>query len=97
MLDFAESSAFIVATSPVSKDTAAADAWASAQVLAAAKAGVENLRAAHRAWWHAFWPAGGFVTIEHTVLESLYFLMQYKYASAARRGRAFMDLNGPVE
>ena len=62
VLDFAESSAFIVATSPVSKDAAAADAWASAQVLAAAKAGVENLRAAHRAWWHAFWPAGGFVT-----------------------------------
>ena len=29
------------------------------------------------------------------MLESLYFLMQYKFGSAARRGRAFMDLNGP--
>ena len=28
-------------------------------------------------------------------MESLYLLMQYKFASAARRGRAFMDLNGP--
>jgi hypothetical protein len=46
-------------------------------------------------WWHSFWPDGGFLTYEYTVLESLYFLMQYKFGSAARRGRAFMDLNGP--
>jgi hypothetical protein len=28
-------------------------------------------------------------------MESLFLLMQYKFGSAARSGRAFMDLNGP--
>ena len=85
---------YFAAVSAVSKDASAADSWAVSQVSAAGTAGVERVRAAHRVWWHAFWPAGGFVTYEYTVLESLYFLMQYRFGSAARRGRAFMDLNG---
>ena len=58
-------------------------------------AAMHQVRSGHRLWWHSFWPDGGFLTYEYTVLESLYFLMQYKFGSAARRGRAFMDLNGP--
>jgi hypothetical protein len=95
VLELSGRSAFVVSVSPVSASAAAADVWASSQVTAAAAAGIERVRTAHRAWWHAFWPAGGFLTYEYTVLESLFFLMQYKFASAARRGRAFMDLNGP--
>ena len=119
-------SAFVLSVSPVSESAPAADAWASTHVGNAAAAGIEQVRAAHRAWWHGFWPAGGFVTYllrpihmeylyvefvckypcvfytcigrsryEYTVMESLFLLMQYKFGSAARSGRAFMDLNGP--
>ena len=95
VLELTDGAAFITAVSAVSDNPVVSDAWASAQVTAAATTGLEAVRVAHRVWWHSFWPAGGFVTYEYTVLESLYFLMQYKFASAARRGRAFMDLNGP--
>lgn len=86
---------YVTAVSPVSVDKTTAGAWATSQVQHAKAVGIEALRKAHRDWWHSFWPAGGFVTYEYTVLESLYYLMQYKFGSAARRGRAFMDLNGP--
>jgi|EP01049_Picozoa_sp_SAG25_P004511 hypothetical protein len=77
LADVNNSSTFIITVSPVSADATTAERWASRQVAAAAHHGVSSLRDAHRAWWHAFWPAGGFVTYEYTVLESLYFLMQY--------------------
>jgi alpha-L-fucosidase 2 len=95
VLRLADSAGIILSVSPVSKSDLDADAWATEQVSNAAAAGIDKVRTAHRAWWHVFWPAGGFVTYELTVMESLYLLMQYKFASAARRGRAFMDLNGP--
>lgn len=87
--------AYVTSVSSVSVDATVSDAWAIRQVNLAASVGLDSLHAAHELWWHAFWPDGGFVTYEYTVLESLYFLMQYKFGSAARRGRAFMDLNGP--
>ena len=87
--------AYFTAVSSVSKDWKTADGWAAGQVSAAAQLGIVGMRASHRKWWSEWWPRGGFVTYEYTVLESLYFIMQYKFGSAARRGRAFMDLNGP--
>ena len=95
VLQLPNRSGIVLSVSPVSKSALAANTWASTQVSHAVAAGIDDVRAAHHAWWHAFWPAGGFVTFEYTVMESLYLLMQYKFASAARRGRAFMDLNGP--
>jgi alpha-L-fucosidase 2 len=70
------------------------DAWATEQVQAAA-ASVSGLRAAHEAWWHAFWPDGGFVTLDYSILEGFWFIQVYKFASATRRGRAVHDLEGP--
>eukprot|EP01050_Picozoa_sp_SAG11_P022974 SAG11_NODE_4484_length_1878_cov_7.328274_2_plen_337_part_00 len=87
--------AYFTAVSGVSEDRAAADEWAAGQASAAAALGTDAMRASHRRWWAEWWPRGGFVTYEYTVLESLFYLMQYKFGSAARRGRAFMDLNGP--
>ena len=86
---------FIAATSAVLASPADADAWASGQVLAAQAAGVDALRFAHEAWWRAWWPQGGSLFLDYSVLEQLYYVQIYKFGSAARRGRAFMDLMGP--
>ena len=85
----------IVSTSAVLASGAAAGAWASAQVLKAQAAGAEALRARHEAWWAAFWPQGGSLFLDYSVIEQLFYVMLYKFGSAARRGRAFMDLMGP--
>jgi alpha-L-fucosidase 2 len=81
--------------SPVQASVSASDAWATAQVAAAAQTGVQALYAAHTAWWNAFWPAGGMVFLDYSVLESFFYIQIYKFASAARAGRAVHDLMGP--
>jgi hypothetical protein len=85
---------FFTSVSAVRSSKVEADSWVVDQVTAAGQTGVGAMKLAHQQWWHDFWQRGSFVTYEYTVLESLYFLMQYKYGSAARRGRAFHDLNG---
>lgn len=86
--------AYFTSVSAVLSSQSKADRWAVDQVTVANLIGAHAMKMAHRRWWHAWWQRGSFVTYEYTVLESLYFLMQYKYGSAARRGRAFHDLNG---
>ena len=71
-----------------------ADTAATASVTAAAAAG-DSLRAKHEAWWHAFWPDGGFVTFEYSMVESFFYTQLYKFGSAARVGRSVHDLMGP--
>lgn len=44
---------------------------------------LENLRAAHEAWWRAFWEKS-FVEIPDKVIEQRYYLSQYVLASASR-------------
>ena len=85
----------IVSISAVLASGAAADAWASAQVLKAQAAGTAALRVQHEAWWSSFWAQGGSLFLDYSVLEQLYYVQIYKFGSAARRGRAFMDLMGP--
>ena len=85
---------YFTSVSAVRSSQVEADSWVVDQVTAAGETGVGAMKLAHQQWWHDFWQRGSFVTYEYTVLESLYFLMQYKYGSAARRGRAFHDLNG---
>jgi hypothetical protein len=67
---------------------------AGAAVKAALAAGAETLRASHRAWWHAYWPAS-FVSIPDTRLEGFYWMQMYKLASATRADRPAIDLMGP--
>jgi hypothetical protein len=48
----------------------------------------------HRTWWHKYYPES-FVSIDDTRMESFYWIQVYKFASGARKGRAFMDTMGP--
>lgn len=73
----------------------ASDAYATDQVNTAASGTVDALRAAHSSWWHQWWPAGGFITLPYSVLESFWWVQQYKFACASRAGRALHDLMGP--
>lgn len=84
-----------VGISAVVASSEAATAAASASVTAAAQLGVPALRAAHEAWWADWWPAGGFITMEDSVIESFVYIQLYKFASGARRGRTVHDLEGP--
>ena len=43
-----------------------------AAVTSATATGLESLRRTHRAWWHAYYPSGGFVSLGDTRLESFY-------------------------
>jgi alpha-L-fucosidase 2 len=71
------------------------DAAALGAVRAAAKAGLAALTASHRAWWHAYYPAGGFVTLADPKTEGFYWTQMYKIASATRADRELYDLMGP--
>ena len=55
----------------------------------------DALTAAHRAWWHAYYPGGGFITLAEPRLESFYWVQMYKIASATRADRQLYDLMGP--
>ena len=50
--------------------------------------------AAHRAWWHAYYPAS-FVTVPDARIASFYWQQLYKMASATRPDRPVVDLMGP--
>lgn len=72
--------------------TAGADALATVQQNRAADFSV--LLAAHRAWWHAFYPKS-FVSIPDPKTESFYWIQFYKLASASRPDHVPVDLLGP--
>jgi len=85
--------AYFFTVSPVLGSQAAADAWARNEVTAA-QGQMPGLRAAHEADWHAWWPAGGAVTFEYSLLESFFYIQLFKFRSGARRG-VVHDLEGP--
>ena len=70
----------------------AADAVAT--VRDAATTGIPALETAHRAWWHAYYPAS-FVSVPDARIESFYWIQLYKMASATRPDRPVVDLMGP--
>ena len=72
--------------------TAAADAAAAVTRLAGRR--LDDIVAAHRAWWHAFYPQS-FITIPDARWESFYWIQMYKLACATRPGRTMMDTSGP--
>src|SRR5437773_2780142 len=53
-----------------------------------------GLGAAHRKWWHAYYPAS-FLTFPDARLEAYYWIQIYKLGSAMRPGGPILDLNGP--
>lgn len=46
-------------------------------VRTAAGLGVEALTAAHRVWWHEYYPSGGFITLANPKIESFYWCQMY--------------------
>ena len=60
----------------------------------AARLGVARLTAAHRKWWHAYYPAS-FLTFPDARLEAYYWIQIYKLGSAMRPDGPILDLNGP--
>src|SRR5437588_4337443 len=60
----------------------------------AARLGVARLTAAHRQWWHAYYPAS-FLTFQDARLEAYYWIQIYKLGSAMRPDGPILDLNGP--
>lgn len=47
--------------------------------------GFDDAKASHSAWWHRFWRSSS-VHLPNPVLERQWYLEQYKFGSAARRG-----------
>ena len=65
-----------------------------ADVRAAGEIPVEKLLAAHRDWWHGFYPKT-FLSVPDTRLEAFYWIQMYKLASAWREDAPAIDLCGP--
>lgn len=90
------STTLFLSVSPVMEGgSAPSTAYATSQVTAAASLGLTATRALHESWWHGWWPAGGVVIMEYSVLESFFYIQLYKFASGARQGRGVHDLEGP--
>ncbi|HEY6156817.1 MAG TPA: hypothetical protein VIV88_05150 [Gemmatimonadales bacterium] len=60
----------------------------------AVRQGVARLEAAHRRWWHAYYPES-FLTFPDARLEAYYWIQIYKLGSAMRADGPILDLNGP--
>ncbi len=60
----------------------------------AARLGLAKLVAAHRAWWHAYYPAS-FLSFPDARLEAYYWIQIYKLGAAMRGDGPILDLNGP--
>jgi hypothetical protein len=63
-------------------------------VRSASETSIDTLLAAHRKWWHDFYP-DAFLTIPDARMEAFYWIQIYKFASASREGGPAMDLFGP--
>src|SRR5256714_1054581 len=60
----------------------------------AGRLGLARLEAAHRQWWHAYYPES-FLTFPDARLEAYYWIQIYKLGSAMRADGPILDLNGP--
>ena len=65
-----------------------------AQLAAVRAENPAQREAAHRAWWHAYYPTN-FLTVPDARVESFYWQQLYKMASATRPDRPVVDLMGP--
>src|SRR5256886_1042292 len=60
----------------------------------AGRLGLARLEAAHRQWWHAYYPES-FLTFPDARLAAYYWIQIYKLGSAMRADGPILDLNGP--
>jgi alpha-L-fucosidase 2 len=85
---------YLVASLAVNwSDPAPADAVCAA-VTSKTAGDIASARAAHRTWWHGFYPKS-FLSMPDARLESFYWIQLYKMASATRGDKAALDLMGP--
>ncbi len=73
-------------------EAALADARAAAERAVAL--GLAKVTEAHRAWWHAYYPAS-FLSVPDARLEAFYWIQIYKLGSAMRPDGPILDLMGP--
>ncbi len=67
---------------------------ARARVERALQSGFEGLFATHRTWWDAYWRRSA-VRVPNAVIERQWYLDQYKFGAASRRGAPPITLQGP--
>lgn len=70
------------------------DSEAFAAIKKAAAQKQDALLNAHRNWWHQYYRQS-FITMPDALLESFYWIQQYKIASASRKNKPLIDLMGP--
>lgn len=54
----------------------------------------KSLKEAHKAWWRGYYPAS-YVTFPNAMMESFYWIQQYKFACLTRQDKNIIDLMGP--
>jgi len=87
------SATYILAVSPIFSSQTGSDSWVSNEVNTA-QGLMPNLRTVHEEIWHEWWPIGGIVTFDYSILESFWYIQLYKFKSGTRRGIVH-DLEGP--
>jgi alpha-L-fucosidase 2 len=75
-------------------DLPAAENEAVAAVGKASASSLDDLTTSHQNYWHTYWPES-FVSLPDNRLESFYQIQMYKLASATRKDREVIDLQGP--
>ena len=64
------------------------------RVESALDQGFEKMAETHRTWWEQYWSKSS-VTLPNAVIERQWFLEQYKFGAASRRGAPPITLQGP--
>jgi alpha-L-fucosidase 2 len=64
------------------------------RVANALREGFDTLAGSHRGWWRRYWSQSS-VTLPRPILERQWFLDQYKFGAASRRGAPPITLQGP--
>lgn len=69
-------------------------AMARRRVEAALEKGFDGMLSAHRDWWLSYWKKSS-VLLPNKIIERQWYLEQYKFGSASRRGAPPITLQGP--
>ena len=62
-----------ISISGVTPDLESSIVNATEQVLLAQQLGYAGVSELNAAWWHAYWPSGGFITLNESIVESFYY------------------------
>ena len=95
--DDASRSTYFVSLSPVLPDDDAATNFVVAELNRVTEmpyAPVSTMLNSHKNYWNNWWPQGGFLSIDHSPMESFFYVQQYKFNCASMTGELH-DLMGP--